>query len=67
LLSGLAEIAARIGFSSQAHLSTAFARKVGTTPARYRAAFRADADDRVHGPSTAAVAMGRSAPFGSAS
>jgi len=36
----LAEIAARTGFSSQAHLSTVFRKEVGTTPARYRAAFR---------------------------
>jgi len=36
---GLAEVAVRAGFSSQAHLSTAFRAQVGTTPARYRAAF----------------------------
>ena len=36
----LAEIAARTGFSSQAHLSTVFRKEVGTTPARYGAAFR---------------------------
>jgi AraC family transcriptional regulator len=47
LLSGsdeaIAAIAARSGFSSQAHLSSAFAREVGTTPGRYRAAFQAEA------------------------
>jgi AraC family transcriptional regulator len=37
---GIAEVAARSGFSSQAHLSTAFRQELGTTPARYRAAFR---------------------------
>ncbi|HEV2605589.1 MAG TPA: helix-turn-helix domain-containing protein [Microvirga sp.] len=46
LLSGgearIAEIAVRTGFSSQAHLSTTFAKEVGTTPARYRAAFKRD-------------------------
>lgn len=36
---GIAEIAARTGFSSQAHLSTAFMREVGTSPAKYRLAF----------------------------
>jgi AraC family transcriptional regulator len=36
----LAEVAARAGFSSQAHLSTVFRKEVGTTPARYRATFR---------------------------
>jgi len=36
----LAEIAALIGFSSQAHFSTVFRKEVGTTPAQYRAAFR---------------------------
>lgn len=38
----LAEIAVRSGFSNQSHLSTAFAREVGLSPARYRAAFRND-------------------------
>lgn len=37
----IAEIAVRTGFSSQAHLSTAFFRSIGISPARYRAAFRA--------------------------
>lgn len=36
----IAVIAHRTGFASQAHLSTAFGREVGTSPARYRAAFR---------------------------
>jgi AraC family transcriptional regulator len=44
LLSGgdapIAQIAFRSGFSSQAHLSAAFREDVGTTPSRYRAAFR---------------------------
>lgn len=40
----LAEVAARAGFSSQAHLSTVFRKEVGTTPARYRAAFRGKDD-----------------------
>jgi AraC family transcriptional regulator len=35
----IAEVAVRTGFSSQAHLSTAFREEVGTTPARYRATF----------------------------
>ena len=34
----IADIAARAGFASQAHLTTAFLREVGTTPGRYRAA-----------------------------
>lgn len=38
----IAEVAVRTGFSSQAHLSTAFLKEVGTTPARYRAAFLAE-------------------------
>jgi AraC family transcriptional regulator len=44
LLSGgdapIAQIALKSGFSSQAHLSAAFRDDVGTTPSRYRAAFR---------------------------
>jgi AraC family transcriptional regulator len=44
LLSGgdapIAQVALRSGFSSQAHLSAAFRGDVGTTPSRYRAAFR---------------------------
>lgn len=36
----VAEIAAATGFSSQAHLSTAFKKRLGLTPARYRDAFR---------------------------
>lgn len=40
----LAEVAVRSGFSSQAHLSTAFRSEVGTSPARYRAAFGREAD-----------------------
>ena len=35
----IAEVAIRAGFSSQAHLSTAFKDEVGTTPGRYRTAF----------------------------
>jgi AraC family transcriptional regulator len=44
---GIADIAVKAGFASQAHLSTAFARHVGLTPAKYRASFRtgAGADD----------------------
>ena len=34
----LADIAQACGFSSQAHMTTMFARQVGSTPARYRAA-----------------------------
>ncbi len=37
---GIAEIAVQTGFSSQAHLSTAFKKRLGLSPARYRAAFR---------------------------
>jgi AraC family transcriptional regulator len=44
---GIAQIALRTGFSSQAHLSTAFLREVGATPARYRAAFRPRPAQRV--------------------
>jgi len=36
----IADIAARVGFSSQAHLSTVFLKEMGISPARYRAAFR---------------------------
>ncbi len=36
----IAEITAALGFSSQAHLTTAFLRQTGTTPARYRAQSR---------------------------
>lgn len=36
----LAQVAARTGFASQAHLSTAFRKELGTTPGRYREAFR---------------------------
>jgi AraC family transcriptional regulator len=36
----IAQIALRSGFSSQAHLSAAFREDVGTTPSRYRDAFR---------------------------
>ena len=35
----IAEIAAVTGFSSQAHLSTAFKKRLGLTPARYRDSF----------------------------
>ncbi|MEM1131831.1 MAG: helix-turn-helix domain-containing protein [Pseudomonadota bacterium] len=35
----IAAIAAATGFSSQAHLSTVFKKRIGTTPARYRASF----------------------------
>ncbi|MEO1242519.1 MAG: AraC family transcriptional regulator [Pseudomonadota bacterium] len=43
----VAEIAALTGFSSQAHLSTAFKKRLGLTPARYREAFagKQDTDD----------------------
>ncbi len=37
---GLAEVAAKAGFSSQAHLSTAFRQHLGVTPGMYRAAIR---------------------------
>lgn len=47
----LAEIAARAGFASQAHMSTAFSREVGLSPARYRAAFRPRDAENVRGPS----------------
>lgn len=44
LLSGttlpIAEIAMRTGFSSQAHLSTVFAKQVGLSPAKYRNSFQ---------------------------
>lgn len=36
----LAQIAARTGFASQAHLSTVFRKELGTTPGHYRDAFR---------------------------
>ena len=36
----VAEVAAATGFSSQAHLSTAFKKRLGVSPARYRDAFR---------------------------
>jgi AraC-like DNA-binding protein len=35
-----AVVAARTSFASPAHMSTAFAREVGLSPARYRPAFR---------------------------
>ena len=34
----ISDIAAQLGFSSQAHLTTSFVRHTGATPARYRAA-----------------------------
>ncbi len=37
----LAEVAAEVGFCDQSHLTRAFHRIVGTTPARYRAAVQA--------------------------
>jgi AraC family transcriptional regulator len=40
---GLAEIAAEVGFSDQSHLTKAFHRVMGTTPAKYRAALRLNA------------------------
>ena len=40
----IAEIAAATGFSSQAHLSTAFKKRLGLTPARYRDAFRKETE-----------------------
>ena len=50
LLSGsdatVADIAARTGFSSEPHLAAAFRREVGTTPGRYRAAFRNSEPER---------------------
>lgn len=42
-VASLAEIAARTGFSSHAHLTTAFRKELGTTPSRYRDAFGAAA------------------------
>jgi AraC family transcriptional regulator len=36
----IAEIAHRVGLSSQSHLTTLFRRSFGTTPAAYRSAFR---------------------------
>lgn len=36
----VAQVAARTGFASQAHMSTVFVRELGLSPARYRAAFR---------------------------
>lgn len=36
----IAEIAVATGFSSQAHLSSTFKKRLGVTPARYRNAFR---------------------------
>jgi AraC family transcriptional regulator len=36
----IADVAARVGFSSQSHLTTAFGRQYGLTPAAYRAAHR---------------------------
>ena len=39
----LAQVAARTGFASQAHLSTVFRKELGTTPGRYREAFRGGA------------------------
>ena len=36
----VADIAVATGFSSQAHLSTAFKKRLGVSPARYRDAFR---------------------------
>jgi AraC family transcriptional regulator len=36
----VAEIAAEVGFCDQIHLTKAFHRIIGTTPARYRAAYR---------------------------
>ena len=36
----IAEVAAAAGFSSQAHLSSAFKKRLGVTPSRYRASFR---------------------------
>lgn len=38
----LAQVAARTGFSSQAHMATAFRRSVGMTPGGYRAAMARD-------------------------
>jgi AraC family transcriptional regulator len=37
----ITEVAASLGFSSQAHLTTAFLRTTGTTPGRFRAGARA--------------------------
>ncbi|MEO1042910.1 MAG: AraC family transcriptional regulator [Pseudomonadota bacterium] len=36
----LAEVAAKTGFSSQAHFSTAFKKEIGMAPGKYRKAFR---------------------------
>jgi AraC-like DNA-binding protein len=41
----LAEVVARTGFASPAHMSTAFAREVGLSPARHRWAFRPDSSE----------------------
>ena len=38
----VAQIAAQTGFSSQAHLSTAFKKRLGLSPGRYREAFRGE-------------------------
>ncbi|MEM1312911.1 MAG: AraC family transcriptional regulator [Pseudomonadota bacterium] len=40
----LADIAAETGFSSHAHLSTTFKKRMGVTPAEYRRTFEADDD-----------------------
>lgn len=42
---GLAQVALAAGFSSQAHLSTAFRKVVGVTPGQYRAAFQGEEGD----------------------
>ena len=40
----LAEIASKTGFSSQAHFSTAFKKRLGLAPGKYRSAFRHQSD-----------------------
>lgn len=50
LLSGtghsIADVAAETGFTSHAHLSTAFKKRLGVSPAKYRKPFNSE-DDRV--------------------
>lgn len=47
---GLAEIAATVGYSSEAALSRAFKRALGTPPARYRSSAVCVPDARLHAP-----------------
>lgn len=50
----LAEIALRLGYSSQSHFATAFKQVVGVAPGVYRRYLLAGADLAVGGPSTVA-------------